>query len=98
MGSIVTLILLACFSVALNKEGNYSQLDAVWRLQIGLALIPALVTLWPRLTMPEGKKFLESRELSRSKRPESVTSRTSRKSRQRESLELIVSDGRGLQV
>ena len=97
MGSIVTLILLACFSVALNKEGNYSQLDGVWRLQIGLALIPALVTLWPRLTMPEGKKFLESRELSRPKRPESVTSRTSRKSRQRESLELIVSDGRGLQ-
>ena len=99
MGSIVTLILTACFSVALNKEGNYSQLDAVWRLQIGLALIPALVTLWPRLTMPEGQKYLESRELSKPKRPESVTSRTStsRKSRQRESLELIVSDGRGLQ-
>ena len=100
VGSIVTLILLACFAKALNGEGNYAQLDAVWRLQIGLALIPAIATLWPRLTMPEGKKFLESRELSTPKRPESVSSRftvSSRRSRQRESLELIVSDGRGLQ-
>lgn len=100
VGSIVTLILLACFSKALNGEGNYAQLDAVWRLQLGLALVPALATLWPRLTMPEGKKYLESRELSKPKRPESVNSRftvNSRKSRQRESLELIVSDGRGLQ-
>ncbi|KAL9063860.1 MAG: hypothetical protein Q9161_009233 [Pseudevernia consocians] len=100
VGSIVTLVLLACFAKALNGEGNYAQLDAVWRLQIGLALIPAIATLWPRLTMPEGKKFLESRELSIPKRPESVNSRftvTSRRSRQRESLELIVSDGRGLQ-
>ncbi len=100
VGSIVTLILLACFANALSGEGNYAQLDAVWRLQIGLALIPALATLWPRLTMPEGKKLLESRELSLPKRPESVNSRftaTSRKSRQRESLELIVSDGHGLQ-
>lgn len=103
VGSIVTLILLACFSKGLNGEGNYAQLDAVWRLQIGLAIIPALATLWPRLTMPEGKKYLESRELSIPKRPESVNSRftvnsrRSRRSRQRESLELIVSDGRGLQ-
>ena len=100
MGSIITLLLLACFAKALKGEGNYAQLDAVWRLQIGLALIPALATLWPRLTMPEGKKYLESRELSIPKRPASVNSRftaTSRRSRQRESIELIVSDGRGLQ-
>ena len=100
VGSIVTLILLACFAKALNEESKYAQLDAVWRLQFGLALVPALATLWPRLKMPEGKKFLESRELSAPKRPDSVNSRftiTSRRSRQRESLELIVSDGRGLQ-
>ena len=92
--------MLACFAKSLGGEGNYAHLDAVWRLQMGLALIPALATLWPRLRMPEGKKYLESREISRPKRPESVTSRfttNSRKSRQRESLELIVSDGRGLQ-
>jgi MFS transporter, PHS family, inorganic phosphate transporter len=60
----VTIIILACFSKALDKEGKYGQLDAVWRIQMGLALIPAFATLWPRLTMPEGKKYLESQELN----------------------------------
>ena len=99
VGSIVTLVLLACFSKSL-KGGNYAQLDAVWRLQMGLALIPALLTLWPRLKMPEGKKYLESRELTKPKRPDSVESRftaTTHRTRHRDSLELIVSDGRGLQ-
>ena len=99
VGSIVTLVLLACFSKSLNG-GNYAQLDAVWRLQMGLALIPALLTLWPRLKMPEGKKYLESRELTKPKRPDSVESRftaTTHRTRHRDSLELIVSDGRGLQ-
>lgn len=62
-GSIVTLILLGCFSKAL-KAGHYGQLDAVWRLQIGVAIVPALVTLWYRLRMPESNKFLQSNELS----------------------------------
>jgi len=59
----VTLILLGIFSHAL-EGGAYGQLDAIWRLQIGLALVPAFATLWQRLTMPEGKKFLLSTELS----------------------------------
>ena len=95
----MTLIILACFGPALYGEGKYGQLDAIWRLQIGLALIPALVTLYPRLTMPEGRKFLESRDLNRSRRPESVNSRLSRRSRKSrgESVELVTSDGTGLQ-
>ena len=93
------MIILACFGPALYGEGKYGQLDAIWRLQIGLALIPALVTLYPRLTMPEGRKFLESRELNRPRRPESVNSRLSRRSRKSrgESVELVTSDGTGLQ-
>ena len=93
------MIILACFGPALYGEGKYGQLDAIWRLQIGLALIPALVTLYPRLTMPEGRKFLESRELNRLRRPESVNSRLSRRSRKSrgESVELVTSDGTGLQ-
>lgn len=59
----MTLILLGCFSKAL-KAGQYGQLDAVWRLQIGVAIVPALVTLWYRLRMPESRKFLQSNELS----------------------------------
>lgn len=63
LGSIVTLIILGCFSSAL-KRGEYGQLDAVWRLQIGLAIVPCLITLYFRLTMPESKKFLQSTELT----------------------------------
>ena len=78
-GSIVTLIILLCFSRALDQESKYGQLNAVWRLQMGVALFPALATLWPRLRMPEGKKYLESRELNNApiKRPDSVSSRFS---------------------
>jgi PHS family inorganic phosphate transporter-like MFS transporter len=63
-GSIVTIIILACFEPALNQRGEYNQLDAVWRIQMGLALVPALIVLPFRLTMPEGKKYLESKELN----------------------------------
>ena len=59
----MTLILLGCFSKAL-KKGEYGQLDAVWRLQIGLAIFPALITLYYRLTMPESRKYLQSREIT----------------------------------
>lgn len=59
----MTIIILACFSKALNK-GEYNQLDAVWRIQMGLALVPAFATLWPRLMMPEGRKYLQSQELN----------------------------------
>jgi PHS family inorganic phosphate transporter-like MFS transporter len=62
-GSVVTIIILACFSKALLR-GDYNELDAVWRIQMGLALVPAFATLWPRLTMPEGRKYIESQELN----------------------------------
>lgn len=64
-GSICTIIILACFENALNVEGEYGQLDAVWRIQMGVALVPALCVLPFRLTMPEGLKYLESLELNR---------------------------------
>ena len=35
----------------------------MWRLQIGLALVPAFATLYWRLTMPESRKYLQSGEL-----------------------------------
>ena len=98
-GSVITLILLSCFAAALDTRGKYGQLDAVWRLQIGVALVPALATLWPRWTMPEGKKFLESRELNTTKRPASVSSHFTSTSRRKDSneIQLVYSDGRGLQ-
>ena len=59
----MTLILLGCFSGPL-KHNHYGDLDSVWRLQIGLAIVPAAALLYFRLTMPEGRKFLQSSELS----------------------------------
>lgn len=46
------------------KAGHYNKLDGVWRVQIGVALVPAAITLYYRLTMPESRKFQESTELS----------------------------------
>lgn len=63
LGSIVTLITLACFSGSLSN-GDYGKLDGVWRVQIGLALVPCAITLYFRLSMPESRKFTESTELT----------------------------------
>lgn len=62
--SIATLIILSCFQPGLEIYQQYNQLDAVWRIQMGIALVPAFATLYFRLTMPEGKKFKESQELN----------------------------------
>jgi len=63
---------LACFQHALNVEGKLGQLDAVWRIIMGVAIIPACATLWPRLTMPEGKQFLQSQELNKGSSTSSI--------------------------
>ncbi|BFZ61366.1 hypothetical protein YB2330_002431 [Saitoella coloradoensis] len=65
-GSIVTIIVLACFEPALQDRGEYNQLDAVWRIQFGVALVPSFLTIYQRLTMPESKKFTENQCLSSS--------------------------------
>ena len=57
------MVLVGCFSKAL-KAGEYGQIDAIWRLQFGLALVPAAALLYWRLTMPEGRKFTQSTELN----------------------------------
>lgn len=61
--SVVTCILLVIFQSSL-KNGNFGHIDAIWRLQIGLALVPCFIMIYFRLTMPESRKFLESAELS----------------------------------
>jgi MFS transporter, PHS family, inorganic phosphate transporter len=63
LAAIITCILLAAFKSALTT-GHFSQIDAIWRLQVGLALVPCFALLYFRLTMPESKKFLQSVELS----------------------------------
>ncbi|KAL2316052.1 putative inorganic phosphate transporter C23D3.12 [Schizosaccharomyces pombe] len=64
-GAIVTIILLACFEKPLNQRGEYTKLEGVWRLQMGLALVPALLVLIPRLTMKESKSYEQSKALNK---------------------------------
>jgi PHS family inorganic phosphate transporter-like MFS transporter len=61
--SVVTLILLPIFKKSLT-DGHFGKIDGIWRLQIGLALIPCFSLLYFRLTMPESRKFTQSLELS----------------------------------
>ncbi|KAF2421501.1 MFS general substrate transporter [Tothia fuscella] len=63
LASVVTCILLPIFKKSL-VGGHFTKIDGIWRTQIGLALIPCFALLYFRFTMPEGKKFLQSTELS----------------------------------
>ncbi|KAG2047945.1 MFS general substrate transporter [Suillus hirtellus] len=62
VGSLVTIIVLACYKHVMNDEGETSKVDGVWRIVIGLSLIPALGTLYQRLTLPESTRYKKSQE------------------------------------
>lgn len=55
--SIVFLILLAAFKDAI--EHDIHRLQWVWRLLFGIGIVPAIVTLYSRLTMPETKPYMK---------------------------------------
>ncbi|KAG6807989.1 hypothetical protein H0H92_005797 [Tricholoma furcatifolium] len=63
VGSLVTIIVLACYRHVMDVEGKTSKVDGVWRIVVGLSLIPAFGTLYYRLTMPESTRFLASQKL-----------------------------------
>ncbi|KAF8837549.1 MFS general substrate transporter [Paxillus ammoniavirescens] len=64
VGSLATIIVLACYKHVMNDEGKTSKVDGVWRIVVGLSLIPAFGTLYQRLTLPESVRFEESRKLT----------------------------------
>ncbi|KIV79366.1 hypothetical protein PV11_06929 [Exophiala sideris] len=53
--AIVYVILLAAFKSSVNE--NIHHLQWVWRLLFGLGLVPLIITLYFRLTMPESKPY-----------------------------------------
>ncbi|KAG0266923.1 Inorganic phosphate transporter pho84 [Mortierella polycephala] len=55
MASVVTLVTLACFKSAIIADVDY--LDIVWRICIGVGCIPAVSTIYLRLTMPESPRY-----------------------------------------
>jgi PHS family inorganic phosphate transporter-like MFS transporter len=62
VGSLVFMIVLACYRHVMQDEGQTSKVDGVWRICVGLSLIPAFGTLYQRLTLAESSRFLRSRE------------------------------------
>lgn len=56
VGSLISIITLAAFKSDI-KAGNVQHADKIWRILIGLSLVPALGTLYARLTLPESRKF-----------------------------------------
>lgn len=64
VGALVTIIVLACYKHVMNDEGETSKVDGVWRIVIGVSLVPAFGTLYQRLTMPESKRYTEAKQLT----------------------------------
>ncbi|KAG6906723.1 hypothetical protein DXG01_012413 [Tephrocybe rancida] len=63
MGSLMTIIVLACYRHVMDVEGKTSKVDGVWRIVVGVSLVPAFATLYQRLTLPESTRFLASQKL-----------------------------------
>jgi PHS family inorganic phosphate transporter-like MFS transporter len=53
--AVVYVILLAAFKSAI--EANIIRLEWVWRLLLGLGIIPAVLTLYARLKMKETEPY-----------------------------------------
>ncbi|KAE9400652.1 MFS general substrate transporter [Gymnopus androsaceus JB14] len=64
VGALVTIVVLSCYKHVMNDEGETSKVDGVWRIVVGLSLIPAFGTLYQRLTMQESKRFTEAKQMT----------------------------------
>lgn len=53
--ALVTIIVLACFKTPVDN--NVMNLDYVWRICIGLGAVPAVATVYARLTLPESPRY-----------------------------------------
>ncbi|KAG9091436.1 hypothetical protein FRC06_000573, partial [Ceratobasidium sp. 370] len=61
VGSLLTMIVLACFKTGIDTHGHTNQVDAAWRIIVGLSLVPAFGTLYQRITLPESDRFNKTR-------------------------------------
>ncbi|KLO16414.1 inorganic phosphate transporter [Schizopora paradoxa] len=59
-GSLITLIVLLAYKGVMEGRGETSKVDGVWRVVVGLSLVPAFGTLYQRLTLPEAVKYEEA--------------------------------------
>lgn len=59
--SIIFLILLKAFEYSVAT--NVRHLEWVWRLLLGIGMVPAALTLYARLTMPESAPYRKCESL-----------------------------------
>ncbi|KAK7033653.1 hypothetical protein VNI00_012653 [Paramarasmius palmivorus] len=62
LGSLITIIVLECYRHTMDVEGKTSKVDGVWRIIVGVSLVPAFGTLYQRLTLPESTRFKRTRD------------------------------------
>ncbi|CAE6424808.1 unnamed protein product [Rhizoctonia solani] len=73
VGSLITMIVLACFKTGIDTHGHTNQVDAVWRIIVRLSLIPAFSTLYQRFVMPESTRFNKTRSSEVDEAPKEET-------------------------
>jgi PHS family inorganic phosphate transporter-like MFS transporter len=61
-GSLMTIIVLAIYKHVMNDEHKTSKVDGIWRIVVGVSLVPAFGTLYQRLTLPESTRFKNSQK------------------------------------
>ncbi|KIO24456.1 hypothetical protein M407DRAFT_244457 [Tulasnella calospora MUT 4182] len=63
--SLVFIVVLMCYRQVMEVQGKVSKVDGVWRIVVGVSLIPAFGTLYQRLTLPEATRYKKSQEQAR---------------------------------
>jgi len=58
-GAMVSIVVLVAFKDAIQGRGEVGDFDAVWRIILGVILVPALATLYQRLKLPESDRMTE---------------------------------------
>ncbi|KAJ7191303.1 major facilitator superfamily domain-containing protein [Mycena pura] len=66
IGALVTIVVLAAYKHVMDDKGETSKVDGVWRIVVGLSLVPAFATLYARLTLPEATRFIKSQRKNES--------------------------------
>ncbi|KAG9007234.1 hypothetical protein FRB93_008057 [Tulasnella sp. JGI-2019a] len=60
VGAIVFIVVLSAYKTPMDKHGETSKVNGVWRICVGVSLIPCAATLYQRLTLPEATRYNEA--------------------------------------
>ncbi|KAG9007798.1 Inorganic phosphate transporter pho84 [Tulasnella sp. JGI-2019a] len=55
--AVVATIVLSCFKSTIVKQNDHHSIDHVWRIVIGLGMVPGAIALYYRLTIPETPRY-----------------------------------------